>query len=229
MDEIIKQVLKTIPQYVINFFKLISSPRQFPIEKLPKNPDEPKDSVTDALKFLLISYVLIVILNAWKSTTEITYKNLAVVAIATLIQMSLFVFAIYLAWKIFGSTKEFLNYFIIYSYHFGVIFIIIGLFGVISDGYLKVFDIDLYNNLHKVKTPADFNQGWLNKSTYLIALGIIILGYVLGAIWGWIGWGAYRLLNNFTRSKSFAVLFVAGPLSWIVLFISYIISNGLKK
>jgi hypothetical protein len=229
MDEIIKKTLVAIPEYLLNFFKLISQPRQFPLDKLPKNEQDANNALTEALKFLLISYVLIVILNLWKSNKDITYKDLGVVAVATLVQMSLFVFAIYSAWKIFGSKKRFLDYFIIYSYQIGIYLIIIGIFNILSDGYLKVFDRELFDNLIKVKIPTDFNQSWLSKGTYQIALGIIILGYILAAIWGSVSWGSYRIINEFKKNKSFLVLFVAGLFSWIAIGISLLITSGLKK
>lgn len=227
MDEIIKQVFTAIPQYLLNFFKLLSSPRQYPLDKLPKNEGEIKASVTEALKFILISYSLLVILNGWKDKSANVLKDLGVVGVSTLIQMSLFVSAIYLAWKIAGSTKQFFDYFVIYSYLYGMVFVIIALFGVISNGYLKIFDKELYDNLLKVKSnSANFNTKWWYNSNYQIAWGIIIIGYFIGILWGWIGWGAYRIINNCKKWKSFWVLGLASLFSWMALAISYLIING---
>ena len=230
MEEIIKQTLTAMPQFLMNFFKLLSSPRQFPLDRLPKDSSETKESLVESLKFILISYSLIVILTAWKSSSENAFKDLGVVAVSTLIQMSLFVFAVFFAWKIFGSKRQFLEYFIIYSYNFGVIFIIMALFIVMSDGYLKTFDKELYDNLLKVKShTTDFNIDWWSNTNFQITWGIIIAGYLLATIWGFIGWGAYRIINECKKWKSFGVMFVAGIFSWIAFAISYLISNGIKK
>lgn len=230
MEEIIKQTLTAIPNFLISFFKMLASPRQFPLDKLPKDGEDIKESLVEALKFILISYVLIVIFNAWKSNSDNAFKDLGVVAVATLIQMSLFVFAIFLAWTICGSKRKFLEYFIIYSYNFGVVFIIISLFMVISDGYLKTFDRELYDNLLKVKSGGiKFNMDWWSNTNYQIAWGIIIVGYIIASIWGMIGWGAYRIINGSKKWKSFWVMNLAGFFSWIAFGISLLITSGLRK
>lgn len=228
MEDIIKQTLTAIPQYLINFFKLLSSPRQFPLDRLPSDSTKIKESLTEALKFILISYALIVILGSLKNDSANAIKMLGVVAVSTLIKMSLFVFAIFLAWKLFGSKRQFLDYFIIYSYHFGVVFIIVGIFGLISDGYLKAADKELFDNLMKVKAGTmKFNMDWWSNLNYQITLGIMVLGFFLVLIWGWTGWGAYRLINDAKRWKSFWVMSVAGFFSWIAIGISYLFTKGL--
>jgi hypothetical protein len=229
MNDIVKQLITAIPQYLISFFKLLGSPRELPISQLPKDGNDLKNTIAEALKFSLISYVLIVVLVSLKKDVNLDIKRLSVDALETLVNVSLLVCAIYIAWKIFGSSRRFLDYFIIYSYQFGVILIIITLTEIISDGYVRTFDKALYDSLVKYKNPSDFNPQWLHKSSYQVSLGIIGLGYAIAAIWAWIGWGAYRIINNFKRGKSFLVLMVAGVFSWIAIFISVLIASGLRK
>jgi hypothetical protein len=230
MEEIIKQTLTAIPQYLLNFFKLLPSPRRFPLERLPTDSSKTRESLTEALKFILISYALIVILGVLKNDSDNAMKLLGVVAVSTLIQMSLFVFAIFLAWKIVGSKKQFLDYFIIYSYHFGVTFIIIGVFGLISDGFLKASDKELFDNLIKVKTGTlKFNVDWWSNTNYQIAFGILVFGFFLSTIWAAIGWGAYRIMNETKKWRSFGVLCVAGIFSWVAIAISFLITKGITK
>lgn len=230
VKEIITQLFKVIPEFLINLFKIIASPREFPLSKLPKEESDTKTSLEESLKFILISYVLTILLTAWKNNTDNFYKDLGVVAISTLINISIFAFATFTGWKIFGSKHKFLDYFIIYSYLSGVVFIDIALFGIISDGYIKFFDKELYDNLLKVKGyKLTFNSEWFHNTTYQVGWGIIGFGFLISIIWGWIGWGAYRIMNNFTKLKSFSVLFVTGILSWIAIAISLLITNGLKN
>jgi hypothetical protein len=229
MEDIIKQTLTAIPQYLLNFFKLLSAPRQFPLDRLSNDESKTKESLAEALKFILISYALIVILGALKNDSANAMKLLGVVAVSTLIQMSLFVFAIFLAWNIFGSKKQFIDYFIIYSYHYGVVFIIFGILGLISDGYLKTFDKELFDNLLKVKAGImKFDINFSSNSNYQIAIGIIIFGLVLGLIWGWIGWGAYRIINETKKWRSFWVMNLAGIFSWIAIAISLLITKAIS-
>jgi len=230
MEEIIKQTLTAIPQYLLNFFKLLSSPRRFPLEMLPAESSKTKESLTEALKFILISYTLIVILGALKNDSDNPMKLLGVVAVSTLIQMSLLVFAIFLAWTIFGSKRQFSDYFIIYSYHFGVTFIIMGIFRLISDGYLKASDQELFNNLAKVNAGTiRFNMEWFSNKNYQITIGIYILGVLVSGTWAMIGWGAYRIMNETKKFRSLGVMWVAGVFSWISIVISFFLTKGITK
>jgi hypothetical protein len=230
MEDIIKQTLVAIPNYLINFFKLLSSPKTFPLERLPTKSDELKESLTEALQFLLISYALIVILAALKDDTDNAVKTFGVTAISILLKMILLVFAIFIPWKLFGSKKTFLDYLIIYSYHFGVVFIFMGVFGLISDGYLKLSDKELFDSLLKVKTGAlKFNFDWFLNRNYQIALGIFGLGLVITSIWTAIGWGAYRIMNGAKRWRSFGVLYVSGIFSSIAFALIFLITAAISK
>ena len=227
METLIKQMLSAIPQYLVTFAKLLSSPERYPLECLPKREEATKESVAEALKFVLISYSLILVLNACKSESDTLWSDVGVLAISSLIQVCLYVFAIFWAWKIMDSKRKFMDYFIIYTYNYGVVFIIITLFVLISSGYLKTYDLVLYNELQKVQHPAAFNPLWWESSAYVISRIILICGFILAGIWGWIGWGAYRIINNSTWKRGFSAMVLATIFSLIAFVISYFISAAI--
>ena len=227
MKEVITQILKVIPDYLINFFKIIASPREFTLNKLPKNESEITERLKESLVFILISYLLIVLLTASQDDTENFYKNVGSEAISILITISIYAFAIFIAWRIVGGRQKFLNYFIIYSYQSGIVLIIIVLFEIMSDGYFKVFDIELYKNLLDDKFVID--KKLFENSTFVLGLIIYFLGYVIVTIWGLILWGAYRIMNNLTKLKSFGAFLITIILSWIALWFKMLIINGLPN
>ena len=149
---------------------------------------------------------------------------------STLFLISIFAFTIYLSWRIFGSRQKFLNYFIIYAYLSGVTFIIIGFFSLISNGYTKFFDKELFENLLLVSDKKlTFDMEWWNNKTFQVRFGIILFGYLVASLWGLIGWGAYRMMNNATKLKSFGVLIITGVFSWIALAIGLLITYGIAN
>lgn len=230
MEEIIKRTLAEIPHYLTHFFELIGSPREFPVGKLPKDESETQKSLAEALAFCLISYTLIVVLTLFQNPSENLWKDLGVVAVSTLVQMCLYVCAIFLGWKVFGSKKKFHKYFIIYSYHFGVAFVLLSLVIIISNGYLKLFDPQLYPFAIGDKfTIEDIGDNLFDSSNsaYRVKWGIMLIGYLFISIWTLIGWGAYRILNEADNLRSFGALMVTGIFSWVVIVISFLLLQGI--
>jgi hypothetical protein len=226
MKDVVKEVMNSVPQYLVNFYKHFGSPRQFTLDKLPKDVSGQKEALTEALKFMLISYVLIVIMAAKRlSTQENLYESLAVEGVTILVQVSLFVLTIYIPWRWFGSKRPFVDYLIIYSYNYGIIFVLMMLFIFLSDGYVKTNDPEGFRAVLDPKTSADA----FNRPHVLAGYGIMFLGFLFVIVWAWIAWGAYRRMNNASWGRSFAVTVVASIFSIFVLYLSIMLQNGLTK
>jgi hypothetical protein len=228
MEEIFKQTLTAIPQYLINFFNLLGSPIQFPISRLPQEGESSKENLTEALKFVLISFTIIGILSAWKNNPENPFKDFGVEILTSFIQMPLFVFANYFAWKMFGGKKPFLDYFIIYAYQYGVIFIIITVFTIISEGYLKISDKALYDNLIQTHKSAEFNTEQWGNINYKIKWCIWLIGFTFTLIWGYTGWVAYSMINKFNQWRSIGAMIIATIFSVVAASIAFLIVSGIK-
>ena len=217
MKELAKDVMNSVPQYLINFSKMFGSPRQFPIQQLPADEQGNKESLTNALKFGLISLVLIVLLNYYRLDKEVVeniYSELAAVSMAIILVICLSTLCIYLSWCIFGSKRKFIDYLIINSYSFGVIFVIYFVSIIISDGYLRANDpVAFANEIAARRAGIPFDESRFVNPHILSAYFITVAGGLFVFIWGCISWGAYRRMNGanwFRALLAFLVAFAFG-------------------
>lgn len=232
MKELGKEVMNAIPQYLVNFSKLVASPRQFPVQQLPAGDAQAKASLTEALKFMLISLVLLVLLNTYRLEKEVAdniYTALGATSIQLLVYMCLIALAIYLPWKLFGTQKQFTDYLIIYSYNFGIIFIIITLFGIIADGYLKTNDPQAFAEILALKRAGkEPTEAMVQRPHIRNAVIINFAGEALGIVWAWIGWGAYRIMNQTSRTRAFFIMLLAIVFVSVATWVSNLIERGLN-
>ncbi|MBE9584624.1 hypothetical protein IM792_09220 [Mucilaginibacter sp. JRF] len=229
MEKVIQELFKAIPQFLISFFTLIGSPRQFPINKLPKNENEKLSRLTEALTFVMIAYVIIVLLSALKKGhLKLEMIEIGTNAVVILIRITFSGFAFYLGWLTFGTKQAFIKYFIIYSYQFGLVFLLYSIGGVISDGFIKTFDLELFKKLIEIKETKKWDSHILENNVFIVGLTIDLLTIIMCSIWTLCSWGAYRIINNVSRLKSLVILFVTGIYSWLAVGLGMLVISGLS-
>jgi hypothetical protein len=231
MKELAKEVMNSVPQYLINFFRMFGSPRQFPLQQLPADEQSTKEALTNALKFALVSLVLIVLLNYYRLDKEVVeniYSELAVLCMGLLAFMVLSTLAVYLAWKILGTKRKFTDYLIVYSYNFGVFFVLMFLSILIANGYLATNDpVAFAEEMGRRHAGIAMDETSLKNPNILTAFFIQNGGIFLAGIWAWIGWGAYRLMNGVSWFRALLALVIAFFLSSLAAWLIQMIFAGM--
>jgi hypothetical protein len=86
---------------------------------------------------------------------------------------------------------------------------VLALVMLLSEGFYKVLEPELYAKVRQAGHSWErlrelgVKPGSLFGFVPLVSLAIFVLGTLLLSVWGFIGWGAYRQLNNLGKGRSF--------------------------
>ena len=227
MQDLLKEIFASIPKYISNFARVLTGPKSFIASR---NVDR-EGALTEALTFAGISFCLAMILITPRIPDEVDFwKFFGARLISNLILIACAAGVLRLAWKIVGGQASFDKFLIVYSYYFGVAFLMLFLVMLCSDGILKSFDPELYKKLVAIQLKQSTETvNPVQSGAFIASLVIFLAGFILVSIWGFIGWGAYRLLNNASKGQSVAAFFLAGVLTWPTLMVYYFIHAALSK
>ena len=222
MKDLIDLILRYLPRYFIDLGSLISGPKKFIAGQNIRTPN----AINRSLLFLGISLVLVVIGRApLLSEDASVWTQLAALGIASVIGVALTALALRISWRIVGGKSPFRSFFIVHSYCYGALIIIITIFQLIGLGILKFFNKDLFEAL--ITLNSQKLEVLLMDSVpgeYWSFLAIIIVGFLVASVWGFIAWGAYRELNALSQIRSFFAIVIAGfltiPVSVVVFFLA---------
>jgi hypothetical protein len=207
--DIVWDILRQIPEYIFSFLGTVSSPQTYPLKKADQESSKQKKLV-EALTFLVLSFTITLVLASVNFGDDVTLTQLANLGLSLLIVVSLLGLAIYLAWRLVGSKREFFSYFIIYCYQIGILFVFLSLINKLSDGLLFWMDPELFAEVEAAsiaEKPSD--AAWMGHASFLTSSLVFVLGILISMIWFFIGWGSYRELNKETQKVSFKALVIA--------------------
>lgn len=227
MKDLLKEIFASIPKYISNFAKVSTGPKTFIASR---NIDQ-ESALTEALTFAGISFALAMILITPRIPDDVDFwKFFATRLISNLILIACTAGVLRLAWKIVGGQASFDKFLIVYSYYFGVTFLMFFLVILCSDGVLKSFNPELYKKLIAIQQKQSTEiVNPFQSASFIASLLIFVAGFVLVSIWAFIGWGAYRLINQASKAQSVAAFFLTGVLTWPTLIIYYFIQAALSK
>lgn len=224
MEELIK-LLRYLPRYFVEFGSVFIGPKRYIGQK---NLQTDK-SFSDALLFLAVSLGLTIVMTApLLPPDQKLWMFIGSQAVLILLIVTLWSIALRIAWRIVGGRATIKNFFITYSYYFGVMIIILTLFTLLSDGILKVFDPELYIKIIEATLNNSQMPEVFGSNIFVISFAVMIVGYVLLSVWGFIGWGAYRQINNLSKKRSFGALLIMGPLSWLIILVVSLVAAGMS-
>lgn len=234
MDDLVKLVFAQIPKYLFNFFSLVSGPKRF----VRKNNVYNDKSLTKAMTFLAISFVLELVLKAPFIPPDVNlWRYIATVGLLALIEMTLLATALRFAWTLVGGHAPFGRFLITFSYYYAVGLIIMQAFTTLAYGIAKVWDPELYALLLEDYKGKRFNEsqaqayilnvaglGDLKKLLPLAAVGVMIwLGLAALLAWTIAGWGAYRELTTLAKKRSVWAGIIFLCLYPIVFLVNYLL------
>jgi hypothetical protein len=235
MNDLIKLVFAQIPKYLLNFFALVSGPKSFVRERNIYSDQ----SLTEAITFLAISFVLTLILKAPFMPEDVNlWQFIATRGLSTLIEMGLLAAALRFAWTLTGSKTPFGRFFITFCYYYAIGLIILEIFTILAYGLVKIWDPEFYTILVGAYKNKRFNDpkadaymmqavdsGDSGKLLVFAGFNLIILGG-WAALLTWIiaGWGAYRELTSLPKKKSILagiIFFLLSPVVFLVTYFLY--------
>ena len=238
MNELIKLVFAQIPKYLFNFFNLVSGPKRFVRKKNVYNDQ----SLTEAMTFLAISFVLTLILKAPFIPAGINFwQYIATGGLLALIEMALMATALRFAWKLVGARAPFGRFLITFSYYYAVAIIGLQVFTVLAYGFAKVWDPGLYAVLIEAYNEKVFRNpkvteyvaqaagsGDIRKLLPLAAVNLMLwLSMAAVSAWMIAGWGAYRELTTLTKKRSVLAGIIFISLYPIVFLLNYLLYSVL--
>jgi hypothetical protein len=220
MKDLIEKILKYLPQYLTDFGNLFLSPKRF----IAGRVTQPDDYFEKSLLFLAISVVLTIIINSGiQSSQNDLWVQLGVTSVLVILSVALGGMTVRLAWRMVGGKAPAKVFFITYSYFFSICFVFLTLADLLSIGVFKVFAPDLYLALIEARAkklpPPELDETYIPA----ICLAIRLFGFLLAAIWAWVGWGAYRAENNLGRFRSMLASFIASVIALITMPIIFFI------
>jgi hypothetical protein len=223
MNDLVKLVFAQIPKYLFNFFNLVSGPKRFVRERNVYNDQ----SLTEAMTFLAISFVLTLILKTPFISDVNFWQYIATTGLQNLIETALLAALLRLAWALVGGHASFGRLFITFCYYYSVSIIGLQVFTVFAYGIAKVWDPELYPIMIEAYKGKSFSNpkmqayvekaagsGDIKKLLPLAAVNLMLwLGWAAFLAWTIAGWGAYRELATLTKKRS--------VLAWVIFICLY--------
>lgn len=231
MKDLFEKLIGLIPTYLDDLFSLLSGPKSFIAERIADN--EPV--MEKALVFLAVSFFISWILKISLIRGD-PFLELGSDAIFVLIYVSAYGGALYSAWRIIGGRSEFKKVLTINFYYSGILklmmsFVFLGMMGAI-----RISDPALYKDIFDSAYSGGIatflinnKQQLLQNTGYRLSIMVQFVGFSAMLAWIFIGWGAYRELNQLSRLQSFAagLLFILFCLP--VTALMFLIANSLVK
>ena len=225
MKDLIDQILKYLPLYLTNFGSIFVGPKSF----IASRNVSSDDAFGDALLFLGVSIALIIVMGApLFPPGKDLWTHVGSVAIQALVTVSLSAMVVRTAWWIVGGRASARSFFVTYAFFFGVALVIISVVQLLSFGFFKVFEPELFGQFiaatQRRGVMPDMSGDWVP----LTALSIYIVGYLIICLWLFIAWGAYRNINGLSKLRSFLALMIAGILTWPVTAITVFVQSAIS-
>jgi len=226
MKELIEKILAYLPQYLTDFGSLISGPKRFMAEKNTKA----EDTFVQSLVFLGVSLVLVVVMTApLLPPGKDLWTYLVAEAVMFLLGVSLYAVALRVAWRLVGGKATVRSFFVTYAYFFGALVVVITVFMLLSEGVFKVLAPDLYAQVIEAKLNKQPMPDVSGSSVPLVSFFILVVGFFLGSVWGFVAWGAYRQLNDLSKWRSFVALMISGLLAWPIAAVMFFVESAMMK
>ena len=231
MKDLLEKLIGLIPAYFDDLLPLVSGPKRFIAKRL--SSDEP--AMQKALIFLAVSFLI-----GWVLKTPFVrgdpFLELGTDGAFVLIYVMTYGGALYLAWRIAGGRAEIQKFLTIHFYYAGVLKLIetslyLGIMGTIRAADPALFK-EIYDAAYGGNLASFFiknSERLLASPGYRLSLWVQFVGYGAMLTWIFVGWGAYRELNQLSKARSI----MAGLLFFVFCFpvtaLTFLIANALVK
>ena len=224
MKELIQMILSHVPRYLVDFGLLLSGPKRFIAQRNTKA----EKTLNESLIFFGISLSLAVVATMPLMPPETNlWQYLTIRAIMALLIITLSAIALRLAWRLMGGKATVRSFFVTDAYFFGVLSIVLTIFELLYAGVFKVLAPNLYEWIRAGGGGSPPIPD-LTDNVFLFVLLPILLTYLLFiVVWPLVTWGAYRELNDLSKSRSFLAFMVTGVFSCVTTPIIFFVAAGL--
>jgi hypothetical protein len=210
MKDLLEKILSYLPVYIPDLIHIVSRPKHFVAERNKGNEGD----LIKAFTFLGVSLAIFFILQAPVTTLGRSLLNdTASRGILYLLSIVVFSAVLLLSWRIVGGKATYQGYLLTSSYYGGVIAIGLAIATLSSVGILRAFYPESKALFDKFVATGNISLVYNAESTVLRGIVVSFLLFLVVAVpsfvWGLIGWGAYRELNQLPRSRSCAALFLS--------------------
>lgn len=209
MKELLDKILAYLPVYIPDLVRIISGPKRFVAERNRENEGD----LIKAFTFLGASMAIFFILQAPVSTSGQAFlTETASRGILYLLFIVVFSAVLRLSWRIVGGKANYQRFLLTSSYYGGVILIGLAIATLCSIGILRAFYPE--SNAVFVKFVATGNIRAVSDADLEVLRGIAVAFIAFLAVtlptvvWGLVGWGAYRELNQLPQSRSCVAFFL---------------------
>ncbi len=205
MKDLLEKILSYLPVYIPDLVRIISSPKHFVAER---NKGSEGDLIK-AFTFLGVSLSIFFILQAGVPGKDFL-TDTAIHGILYLLFVVIFSAVLWLSWKIVGGKANYQSFLITSSYYVGVLSIGFAIGALCFTGILRMFYPDAYAWFVKFVAAPSLWAAYdprFTKSVLVAFTGFLTIASPT-SVWGFVGWGAYRELNQLPRSRSCAALFL---------------------
>jgi len=227
MKELFDHILKYLPRYFADFGAALAGPKSFIAARVRA---ETGDAFGEALLFLGISLALVVLMYAPLIPAEKDFWSVAGPHfVHYLFKLPLTAVVTWAAWWIVGGRAPVGPFFVAYAYLLGIASVLLAAIDLISNGFFKAFDPQLFSEYwnatriaRKVpdweKTYADLLRRYDESNVAFITAIIGEVGRLILTIWTLIvGWGVFRQLTGLSKLRSLAALIVSQGLIYSLL------------
>jgi hypothetical protein len=220
-----------MPAYVSDLLRLAQGPKSFVAARV----SEGTSPTTHGLLFLAMSFLL-----GWLIKTSFLRGDplieLATGGTFVFLQVLAYGAALCAAWRVVQGRAELQKIFTIHFYYSGVFLLIMACWFMALMGTLRAADPQFYADLLEATyggSPVAFTlegvERFLNSPALVPVYLVLLAGISALCTWIFMGWGAYRQLNQLSRTRSAlaAMLFVLFLLPIEVLL--FLIANAAVK
>lgn len=226
MNDFIMKFIAFIPQYLLDFGAVFSGPKRF----VASRNVQPAANLQPALIFGIVSLAIFVLLTLpLLPPNSDLWVLLVDIAIVGLVLVTLAAGAIHLAWFIVGGRAGFGGFFITFMYYFGVIFVVEGLFNLLGFGVFRGLAPDLYAAMRTAMVKGTAWPDLSGNAAWRINRLIRGAGIVFAEIWGFCGWGAFRVLNGVSKRRSAVALAIWVVMAPVLTVVAYFLGLAFRQ
>jgi len=204
MKDLLEKILSYLPVYIPDLMRLLGGPKKFVAER---NKGSEGD-VAKAFAFLGVSLSIFFILQGSLVAANVFLTNAIVYGVLYLLFVGIFSGIIQLCWKIVGGKAMYQRFLVISSYYVGVFSLGLAVGSLFFIGILRLFSPDAYAWFVKFIAAPSLQNAYNPDPGIAVAFMAFLFVAFLTLVWEFIGWGAYRELNQLSRFRSCAALFL---------------------
>lgn len=223
MNEIITGIKEEFPRFILHYFKVLTSPRTYPLTLAKKQKQE--KGIASAITYFILCRTLATVFIApmYGLTESWGWANLCYSIVFDCLILVLSAAALRLSWRPLNGSTTFPVYLIMMSYIFGTVLAIFHFISLISLSILNRYEpayyryvVDQYYLKKNVAEPFSDLLGHPAVIVYTLG-GLFMIIFSLS--WFFIAWAGFRKANGKRRGQGLIAAFIFTAIMSVVMFL----------